>query len=415
MPLTPVEELLSRALALPALAEVYERLVAAGRGPLYLVGGAVRDLLRGQAPLDLDLVLDGPVTLLAERLGGTATTHDRFETATLRTGAGLRIDVARSRREVYSAPGALPAVEPAPIAQDLLRRDFTVNAMALALTGPDMGRLLTAPDALKDLSARQLRVLHERSFEDDPTRLLRLARYHARLDFQVEAHTLALARTAVDEHALATISGARTGHELRLLAQEQDPVAALAALAELGVDRAIDPNFTIERRDDRAIARLALALLPADGRQDLLMLAVALRELDPAHLGVLLRRLAFTADDRDVIDAAATRAKRLADTLRGLSRPSEIAAAIGPAGPELVALAGALGAERQARDWFANLRHVTLGIDGADLRAAGVSEGPALGAGLMAARLALLDGDAPERERQLEVAVEAARKHSSSQ
>lgn len=403
----PSDELLQRALALAPLRDVVR---AVDGGPIYLAGGAIRDLLSGRVPLDLDLVLDGPVAPLAQRLGGTATTHDRFETATLALESGVRVDIARSRRERYQEPGALPDVAPAPIEQDLLRRDFTVNAMALALSGPDLGRLLTAPHALDDLRTRRLRVLHDQSFNDDPTRLLRLARYRARLGFEVESHTLALVEAAHADQALATITGARIGQELRLVVREDDPVAGLAALDELSIDRAIDPCFTIGQPEAGGIeiTRQALALLPADGRRDLLTLAAALRRCEPDHLSSLLQRLAFTAADRDVIHATATSAQPLAGALRGLKLPSRIAAVIGSARPEAVALAGGLGAEPQAHTWLEQLRHVTLEIDGTDLRAAGVREGPALGAGLAAARAALLDGKAPGRARQLEIAVSAA-------
>lgn len=404
--MAPSDELLQRALALPPLRDLVR---AVDGGPIYLAGGAVRDLLSGRVPLDLDLVLDGPVAPLAERLGGIATTHDRFETATLALESGVRVDIARSRRERYQEPGALPEIAPAPIEQDLLRRDFTVYAMALALSGPDLGRLLTAPHALDDLRTRRLRVLHDQSFSDDPTRLLRLARYRARLGFEVEPHTLALVAAHADR-GLATISGARIGQELRLVVREDDPVAGLAALDELGIDRAIDPCFTIGQPEAGGIEvmRQALALLPADGRRDLLTLAAALRRCESDHLSSLLQRLAFTAADRDVIRATATSAQPLAGALRGLKLPSRIAAVIGSATAEAVALAGGLGAEPQARAWLEQLRHLTLDIDGTDLRAAGVPEGPALGAGLAAARAALLDGDAPDRAEQLAVAVRAA-------
>src|SRR5581483_2486520 len=142
--------------------------------------------------------------------------YDRFGTATLEID-GHRYDFARARRERYPRPGALPEVEPASIAEDLRRRDFTVNATALALGGDDAGTLLSVDNALEDLSDQQLRVLHDASFTDDPTRLLRMARYAARLSWAIEPHTLNLARAAIATGALDTVSGARLGAELRLL------------------------------------------------------------------------------------------------------------------------------------------------------------------------------------------------------
>jgi tRNA nucleotidyltransferase (CCA-adding enzyme) len=359
----------------------------------------------GVRPVDLDLMVVGPVAALATALGGEQLRrHERFSTATIEL-EGSRCDIARARREVYPAPGALPEVQPASAAEDLLRRDFTVNAIALALTGPGRGELLAAPDALPDLDARLLRVLHQRSFTDDPTRLLRLARYAARLRFEVEPETLALARRAVVEGALLTVSGARIGNELRLLAQEQDPVAALEALAALGIDRAIDPRFGL--RDASVLVR-ALALLPDSERRDRLALAAALLGASVADAAALLDHLAFSAGDREAIVAAATRAESLSARLEMAGQPSEIGAAVGGAEAELVALAGALGPTGAAREWLMRLRTLVLEISGDDLLAAGVPEGPEIGSALAAARTALLDGEATDRASQLAVALRAA-------
>lgn len=399
------QHLLERALALPAVRALAERLGPEFSPAVLLVGGAVRDLLIEVRPVDLDLMVEGPVAALATVLNGDQLRlHDRFSTATVEL-EGSRCDIAQARREFYPAPGALPEVQPASAAEDLRRRDFTVNAIALVLTGPARGELLSATDALSDLGARRLRVLHELSFSDDPTRLLRLARYSARLRFEIEPDTLALARRAVHEGALLTVSGARIGNELRLLASETDPVNALRALAALGIDRAIDPHFGLA---DPALLARALALLPEAERRDRLALAAALLDAPAADAAALLDRLAFVAGDRDAIVAAATRARALSARLEMAGQPSEIDAAVGGAEPELVALAGALGPTSAAREWLTRLRALALQIGGDDLVAAGVPEGPAVGKGLAAARAALLDGEAPDRTTQLAVALSAA-------
>ena len=395
-------------MAVPAVAALVDRLGPDFTPPVLVVGGAVRDLLIGTAPVDLDLMVEGPVAALAAALDGDRLRlHDRFATATIEL-EGARCDIAQARSETYSAPGALPEVEPASAADDLRRRDFTVNAIALGLTGAARGKLLSVPGALPDLEAGQLRVLHDLSFSDDPTRLLRLARYAARLRFGVEPHTLGLAREAVDGGALDTVSGVRIGNELRLLAAEGDPVAALQALAALGIDRAIDRRFGL--RDVPALER-ALALLPEGERRDRLALAAALLDAGASapEAAALLDRLAFPAGDRDAIVAAATQAASLSARLEMAGQPSEIDAAIGDAEPGLVALAGALGPTGAARDWLVRLRALRLEITGDDLIAAGVREGPAIGAGLAAARAAMLDGEAPDRSSQLAVALGAAR------
>ncbi len=389
--------------SLPAAAPLL-RWLGDGRG-VHLVGGAVRDLLMGREPTDLDLVVEGDPVALATRLGGRLVLHDRFATSTV-CAHGFTYDVARARLETYPIPGALPEVAPASLAEDLLRRDFTVNAIAIALGEPEPGRLTAVPRALDDLVAERLRVLHERSFIDDPTRLLRLARYASRLRFEAEPRTCELARAAVQARVIDSVSGSRLGAELRLLARERDPIAALLELAPLDLDRSIHPGF---RLCDPVLAARALALLPGDGRRDLLALALAARGVPCSELVGVLDRLAFPTADRDVILVAAARGERTALALAGARRPSEIVGVLERAGPELAALAGALGPGAPAREWLERLRNVRLEINGEDLIAAGIPEGPAVGSGLRAALAAKLDGLTHGREDELTRALGVAR------
>jgi tRNA nucleotidyltransferase (CCA-adding enzyme) len=396
------EQALARVRGLPAAQPLLARLD--DPPAVHLVGGAVRDVLLGGTPFDLDLVVEGDAAAFAASLGGRLRVHDRFGTSTVALD-GFFYDIVRSRRETYARPGALPDVEPAPLAEDLLRRDFTVNAIAVALAGEAAGELNAAPHALEDLEARRLRVLHDRSFIDDPTRMFRLARYAARLGFDVEPHTRELAEAAIREGAVATVSGSRIGAEVRLLAREDDPVRGFSALRDLGLDRAVHPGFGLF---DEGLAGRALALLPANARPDRLVVALAARGVPAAELPGLLDRLAFEAADRDAIVATATRAEELASALGAAQAPSAIAAAVGGGPPELVALAGALGPEGPAREWLERLRQVRLEIDGRDLLAAGVPEGPAIGRGLRAALAAKLDGGARDRDQELAEALNAA-------
>jgi tRNA nucleotidyltransferase (CCA-adding enzyme) len=390
-------ELLDQLRALPSAIPLLERL--SGVSGVYVVGGGVRDLLLGGQPVDLDLLVEGDAAEVSRRLGGSVVVHDRFGTSTVRVD-GFTYDIARARSETYSSPGALPDVAPASVEEDLKRRDFTVNAIAISLDGA----VVSFPGALDDLETRQLRVLHDRSFVDDPTRLLRLARYASRLRFAIEPHTLQLAATAVRRGALSTVSGPRIGAELRLLSREADPVAAFEALRELALDAAIEPGFGL---GDPELARRALGELPDDGRRDLVVLATAARGVDePAEL---CNRLGFDAGDRDVIVAAARDAETLARALGAASAPSEIAAAAASAAPEQVALAAALGAAEPARAWLEHLRDVRLEIDGSDLLRAGVPEGPAIGRALQAALDARLDGLVADRDGEFRTALEAAR------
>jgi tRNA nucleotidyltransferase (CCA-adding enzyme) len=388
------DQLLARAREAAPIAEIAQ-LIAASDADVYLVGGAVRDLILGRPFVDVDLAVDGEASKLAAELGSPDGGETRFGTASVER-CGYRYDLARTRSESYPQPGALPEVEPAGIDADLARRDFTVNAIALGLSGPRTGELLAAAEALDDLRAQQLAVLHDQSFLDDPTRLLRLARYAARLGFEPAAHTRELATTAIANGALETISGTRIGNELRLLSTEPDPVAAFEAVADIGLPWTIDAP----------VARRALEALPADGRPGLLVLACVLGQNE--QLLEELNDLGFPAPDRDVIAQAATRSHELVERLSKTTSRSDIALTVGSFGIETVALASSQGAPSQSQTWLQDLRHLTLDITGADLMQHGVPEGPAIGKALANARAALMDGTAADRESQLRVALKAA-------
>jgi tRNA nucleotidyltransferase (CCA-adding enzyme) len=389
--------LLEQLRALPA-AEPVLRALDGERG-VWVVGGAVRDLLLGGQPSDLDLVVEGDALAVARRaaarLDGDVLVHDRFGTATVR-GAGAVFDLAGARRERYPQAGALPEVElGAPLLDDLARRDFTVNTLALRLAD---GELQGVPEARTDLEARRLRVLHDGSFRDDPTRLLRLARYESRLGFSVEPRTAALARAAVAGGALATVSGERLGAELLLLAREPQP-AALAALADRGLGAELLPGFSV----DPELAERALAQCPPDARADLVALGSTLRQAAAAELAERLRALALPAAEAGALSACAE-LDALVEELRD-ARASAADLSLSRRPPEAAVLAAAAGSDA-ARDWLERGRHLQLDIGGDDLLAAGLS-GPPVGRALRAARAALLDGEAPDRETQLAVALAA--------
>jgi tRNA nucleotidyltransferase (CCA-adding enzyme) len=400
------EDLLGRLRAQPRAARLLDAL--AGVEGAHLVGGAVRDVLLGGEAVDLDVVVEGDAAAAtrtaAERLGGRVREHERFGTATVEA-EDLAFDVARARRERYPAPGALPEVEPASLEEDLLRRDFTVNALAVALGPSDPGALHAAPQGCEDLAAGRLRVFHDESFRDDPTRLLRLVRYATRLRFAIEPRTEELARAAVAVGAPATVSGGRIGDELRLLLREPEPNAALRLAGEIGLDRALHPAFA----PDADAAERARTLLPSDGREDLLILAAATRRLDPKGLAAWLDELEFPAPERDLVVAAAVGAAALGRRLTAASRPSEVAAAARGHSPEAVALAAAVVPEAvpAARRWLHELRDVGLDIDGEDVLAAGVPEGPDVGRALDEALARKLDGEVAGRDAELAAALAA--------
>jgi tRNA nucleotidyltransferase (CCA-adding enzyme) len=227
---------------------------------------------------------------------------------------------------------------------------------------------------------------------------MRLARYAARLQFEIAPRTRELADRAISSGALETISGTRIGNELRLLAREPDPIAAFKAVTDLGLPWSLDA----------ALVREALLLLPPDGRPDLLVLAATFAQQPQKQLTSELDHLGFNAPDRDAIIEAATHAPELARRLANTTSNSEIAREVGTAGIETLALASAQGARSQSLRWLQQLRHLRLQITGDDLKTNGLPEGPTIGKALAAARDALLDGRADDRASQLAVALKAS-------
>jgi tRNA nucleotidyltransferase (CCA-adding enzyme) len=363
--------------------------------PVHLVGGAVRDVLVGRTPRELDVVVEGETAPLIHALGGEVRAHDRFETATVAMEGGGTIDIARSRSETYSEPGALPDVEPAPLAIDLHRRDVTLNAIAVDLR---TGAVTQPGTAIDDLDRALLRVLHPMSFIDDPTRLWRLARYEVRLAADWDPISWTLARAAIEHGALETVSVQRLASELRLALREPDAYGALAAAGRLG----LWPRFDFDALRLEQADRLAGdAALPSE-----VMLA-ALATDDPQLTRMLDRR-----EETTLIEAALL----LRDPAGGAGRPGPLAdTASGSTvrkrfhGLPVAAIAAAPDAAAAER-WLRELAHVRPQIDGTDLIAAGVAAGPALGRGLDAARDAVLDGEIGhlDRDGQLRVALRAA-------
>ncbi len=211
--------------------------IAAARGEaIYLVGGIVRDLLLEEPSLDIDLAVEGDAIILAKKIikekGGKITIHSRFNTAKIRLSTWT-IDLATTRCESYSRPGALPDVKPGSLYDDLFRRDFSINAMAINLNPKNYGHLIDPYNGCKDLKDRLIRVLHKKSFIDDSTRIWRGLRYEQRLDFMFEVETLKLLQR--DITVLDTISGDRIRYELECILSEKMPEKILKRAGELGV------------------------------------------------------------------------------------------------------------------------------------------------------------------------------------
>jgi len=396
-------------------------------GRVELVGGAVRDILLGGIPRELDVVVEEGVAelgrALAERLDGELTLHERFGTALVRSETA-DVDLATMRAESYSVPGALPDVSPGTPEEDLARRDFTVNAIALGLAGEHAGRIRAADGALADLAERRLAVLHYGSFRDDPTRILRLARYASRMlefGFRVDDYTAALAEEALREGALRTVSGERLGAEARLAMRERDSVASLAEFERMGILAAWEPGVSF----DAGATRIALQLLPIDGSVTVTLAGALLLELceyldkedtEPAIRG-FLHDLALPAGIGERVFGVAVTASVAIMRMARSDTTSDILEVTIGAPVEAMALAGGVCeiddgpdsyGKRLAEEWIDDRRHVKLEVTGEDLIAAGVPEGPEVGVRLEESyRLLLEERIAPGRESELKAALEA--------
>jgi tRNA nucleotidyltransferase (CCA-adding enzyme) len=369
-------------------------------GPAYLVGGTVRDLLLERpAEFDFDLTVIGdPETFaqtLARRLDGRVTTHGRFGTATVHYDDGARVDVATARTETYAAPAALPEVAPASsIDPDLARRDFTINAMAVSL--PD-GELVDPFGGRLHLIEALVRVLHERSFDDDPTRIFRAVRYEARLRFRMDPKTETLALMAVRQ--LPRLSGARIRDELVPLLGEDEAAAALERLHRLGADAALDPRLSF--RDTGLVAmirELAERYGLARTRAELGLLALA---PPPGWLDELkLPRAVVTRVEAAVREAPELRARLRAAALT----PAEVVEEIERTGPDTPLLALAQDDLPLIREYFERWRDVRPELTGNDLAVLGLDESPRVGEVLAELRRRKLNGDLHDRAAELDAA-----------
>ena len=381
---------------------------------LYLVGGAVRDLLLGRAITDLDLVVEADAVVFARRLAhdlhAGVETHRRFGTAVLRLPEGERLDVATARAEDYETPGALPRVRAGSIDDDLARRDFTVNAMAMRIGRSNRPDFLDPFGGRRDLRARLVRALHPRSFFDDPTRAFRAVRYANRLGFLIERSTRAAIRAAVAAGAVDRISGDRLRREIVLLFAEPDRAAAVSEMAALGLSRTIHPALASDQGVARRLRR-AERIATQTGRNGswLVYLLSWMGDLPTDAAAAVARRLNLSTAPAKAVrgwpmarkslgESADLGAARLAERIEALDDDSVVAAAAEASAPLARRILSIAEAAPQFR----------LTIRGQDLVAAGIPPGPAIGRALSATLSARRDG-AIQPEQELAFALKAAR------
>lgn len=388
--------------------------------PSYLVGGVVRDLCLGRGSRDLDVVVEGDVRALGRALGGSFRSHDTFGTATVVLPSGVEIDLARARKERYARPAALPEVWPAGMEEDLRRRDFAVNALALRLTGRGLGRLLDPCGGMDDLRLRRVRALHGLSFIEDPTRTFRAVRLATELGFRIAPQTSRLIRVAVERSVVDRLSSARLRRELQRLLESSYPGKAVRLLARHGLLATIDPDLKPGSRICRALDRIPAMMRWYRKSCDetvqawLVGLGILLRGAEPEAVDRALLRVQPGRTGRAVLLEASA---GLARVERALSRSRELKPSAvfmicrsRPTAMLLMVLAGSASqrAKRRVRCYLRELRRIHPAIGGRDLLRAGVKPGPRIARGLDAALVARIDGRAPSAAAQLRVALAAA-------
>jgi tRNA nucleotidyltransferase (CCA-adding enzyme) len=382
--------------------------------PLYIVGGFVRDLLLGLPGLDFDLVVEGDAVSFARSLsrkyGGKITAHTRFGTAiwdledsrweSLQISSDKAVhartlDLISARSESYKHPAALPTVKRGTLTDDLLRRDFTINTLALRLDGEHLGELRDDLGGLDDLQAGLVRVLHPASFMDDPTRLVRLVRYEQRYGFRVAPETQGLIPGALP--VIGKLSAERLRHELDLILEEEKAVSMLKRLAELGILEAAHPalqwNQAVQTRFLNAMAATATLAQPPSRRS--LGWTLWLMDVPRLRLKNIEKRLHFESGLRDVLLAASnlyTKVDSFSD-----KKPSRCVAVLDDIplkAVQAVFLALSDGPNRQVlTEYLETWQHIKPKTNGHELKKRGLQPGPAYRSILWHLRTAWLDGD----------------------
>ena len=380
---------------------------------VYLVGGTVRDILLGEQSFDVDIAVEGDAIALAraiaKQLAGRVRAHEHFGTAVVLYGRDQRVDVVTARTEFYDAPAALPTVEHASIRDDLHRRDFTINAMAASLKGDEFGRLLDPFAGRRDLVAGRIRVLHNLSFIDDPTRILRGIRYEGRYGFRMDEHTARLARGCIEMGLVGDLSSERLRDELELLLSEGEVEHAVLRLAELGMATAIHPHLAADEEAAGLIrrARELAAEYGLDVPPWRIGIAALARRLPPDEVYGWLDRLKMRRRDVEHIAHAVTLGPRLVERLQAEEpTAAEVVALAEPSFPDAPLFALALEDLPALRRYFSDLRGIRLEVTGADLADLGLAESPRVGEVLAELRRKKLNGDLDGRESELAAARE---------
>ena len=399
--------------------------------PIYVVGGFVRDLLLGIENLDIDVTVEGDGILFAEsfavRFGCRCKSHQKFGTAVIVFPDGFKIDVASTRVEYYESPGALPTVERSSLKRDLYRRDFTINTLAIRLNTPEFGVLIDYFGAQRDMQERAIRVLHNLSFVEDPTRVFRAIRFELRLGFHIVRHTENLIKNAVKMNFLEKLGGKRLLTELVLIFREKEPLRAVERLAELGLLRFVHPDLVLAADNRRLLAETQQVVFWFD----LLFLERAFEKwvvyflalcdpLSNEQFRGTCTRLSVGEHYREKLCEMRQKAWEVLKTMevrtarRGTVERSAIYAWLRDLPVEvllyMMAKTGSEKVKKAISLYFTQLQGVRPLISGDDLKTMGVPPGPLYGTILETVLTARLNNRVQSREDELRLVSELLRK-----
>lgn len=374
----------------------------------YAVGGVVRDLYLNRPNFDLDFVVEGSAPELAHVLEQAypgrftlAAKHDRFKTATLIFHAGQRreIDLSTARTEFYEYPAALPTVEASALENDLFRRDFTINALALALNEEDCGYVIDFFNGVSDIDNKLIRILHPFSFIEDPTRIIRAVRFASRLGFDLEQRTRKQAERAIEMGMFDNLGGFRLKEELRLICESAQRMNAFKLLNELGAglrylarELSFDDSAKFAlRRAERILARNRIS------KSWVVYLSTLLTKLSVDELEATMERLVLANDEKQWIRDGLSLATELGAQSKWLAR-SEIYFLLHGHSDQSLAIAASVSApgssgRRWVKMYLDELRHVKPSISGVDLLQFGFPQGPEIKDALQRIHTARLDGE----------------------
>jgi tRNA nucleotidyltransferase (CCA-adding enzyme) len=399
------------------------------RMPAYLVGGCLRDLILGVKNLDLDIAIEGKGIIfagnLAQKLKSTLKTHERFGTATLILSNGLKVDIATTRQEKYPYTAALPVVSPGSLKEDLKRRDFTINAMAINLVLDKEQEIIDPFGGQDDLALGRIRILHSLSFKDDPTRIFRAVRFSQRFDFKIEPETFALLKAAISDGLLDKVNPHRMRDELILILKEQIPFKPIKQLGDLGVLSFIGTKLKIGKPTQNLFKKITKEVawfiknFPARRQLDIWLIYFAglLEPLTLLEVEMIMHRLGLPKGDQlRVVSYYQKREELVAFLSEKQAKPEQVFSLLEPLSYEIIILFSAIFGNKKFKKYLADFFEVYNGmrlcVCGSDLSNLGVLPGPEYQKIFSKVLTAKLNGQVKNRRAELVLIKELVRQHN---